>query len=787
MQQETIGIDHDQLISVATLCARLAVLNILLQIPSLNCQPNQSTWIKPSKTFDLTTRPPPPNPHLQYLTAVTMTEEDLSKLTLEDNTSDDEILWPDTVRSSAKLRNYLCEKTVEGMFDKVPQDFIPEGTVERCLNRNIVMFVLRIKDATKEQDELITFIMESAPRAFATIVMAKINANKAMRWLKEHNIADRNLPIKMKKDEWTESWRSEFYSAQWMFFATVFSTTNYSHDLREAHIIPFVEKKCEAGQGSFGVVSQYIIHKAHMQPVSFIGLCFQTTPAHCIQPGSEDLIVAVKEVKPESDAQEVAVHWEREVSALRRMNDLNHEHIVRFITAFRRHTRSGGAEHYLMFEWADGGNLSNLWRRMPSPILTEELIKEVIEQVLGLATALDAAHNLNDTGASFRHGDLKPENILIFMGKGLIGTFKIGDWGEAKYQGQRTEMRPSGSKSRHGTIRYEAPEVKTGIPETYEGQATERRSRLYDIWALGCITLELIVWLLRGWDGLKQFNTEVTGESFYEIDVMNGDNVARVHSAAIQWMDRLARSPACSPDTGLGRLLELVRTSLLVVKLPHRLGSMLAVSETARLEQYPRLDSGTGYELEHIKRLPGYAVNGTTSAIAPVTPTSNGVVDLPRIEVTSDTSSQKATPEGRTNDVVSNKAVLDLITLNVEKRTLGSPTSQRRPDLVERKIVPLQRKPERKANTRGLSRDICKFLVDILTEDDSVGYWNTDQAEQLSPATATATVSTIPRNNVDAPANAPQLRETVEHRSVSVQDTSRVSTVCLSPWLMGEN
>jgi serine/threonine protein kinase len=295
----------------------------------------------------------------------------------------------------------------------------------------------------------------------------------------------------------------------------------------------------------------------------------------------------VKEIQATEDAQEVAEHWEKEVKALRKMNGLNQEHIVHFVTAFRRHKEKGSEEHYLMFEWADGGNLRSLWKSKPSPILTALRVKDVIKQILGLAKALEAAHNLNRTGASYRHGDLKPENILVFGGGGWIGTLKIGDWGEASENEQVTEMRPSKTAAKYGTRRYEPPEVVTGVRAKWLGQPTRRRSRLYDIWAMGCIVLELLVWLMYGVDELNRFNQDLGNESFYQTDVVNGREVARVHSAAVRWMEKMALDPRCKVGTtALGDLLELVRTGLLVVKLPRRLGTNLSL-----ISEKPRADS----------------------------------------------------------------------------------------------------------------------------------------------------------------------------------------------------
>lgn len=194
-------------------------------------------------------------------------EDEWSSLSLEEDLSDYDLEYPDTVKTSARLRKFLSVKVVDGVFDKVPQEFVPEGVVQKCMNYKVVGIALGIKNANEEEEELISFIVDKAPKAFAVTVVAKINANKAMRWLKQNGITDDNLPVPSKTDVWQQSWQAEFYKAQWMFFATVFSTVNYGHNLQEAHIIPFVEKISDVGHGAFGIVSQYAVHKAHMDPV----------------------------------------------------------------------------------------------------------------------------------------------------------------------------------------------------------------------------------------------------------------------------------------------------------------------------------------------------------------------------------------------------------------------------------------------------------------------------------------------------------------------------------------
>ena len=237
-----------------------------------------------------------------------------------------------------------------------------------------------------------------------------------------------------------------------------------------------------------------------------------------------------------------------------------------------------------MFEWADGGNLRNLWNTIPSPNRQPHMIKATIEQLLGLTKALCALHYFDSKGSHYRHGDLKPDNILWYQNtvgsSNPIGTLKIGDWGIAKGHNLVTEDRPYKTTTPYRTRRYEAPEVVTGVPIKYEGQATGRRSLLYDIWVMGCITLEFVVWLLYGTEGLKEFNKSIDGPlqgdtPFYDINKGElGAINAVVHSGVLKQMDHMAKDPACQKyTTALGDLLDLVRTGLLVVRLPRSMGS----------------------------------------------------------------------------------------------------------------------------------------------------------------------------------------------------------------------
>lgn len=287
----------------------------------------------------------------------------------------------------------------------------------------------------------------------------------------------------------------------------------------------------------------------------------------------------MKKIVPPDDTERrrITNTWANEAETLRKMNVRHKEHILRFITAFTRPDIGSEKSYYLLFEWADGGCLNDLFTKNPSPILTATLVKEVATQLLGLAEALKATHDLE-----IRHGDIKPGNILHFKPaeNSIIGTLKIGDWGLAKYHPEATVLRlkkGQNTDTRFGTTVYEPPEVELG--------EVKLLSRQYDIWSIGCVILEIIIWLIYGNQGVNNFRRDVQGPyrqpiPYYTIEEVEDVNVkakAKLQEVVEEWMDFIAEEPVCGGDTALGELLRLVRRELLVVELPPDMGRTVYV------------------------------------------------------------------------------------------------------------------------------------------------------------------------------------------------------------------
>lgn len=199
--------------------------------------------------------------------------------------------------------------------------------------------------------------------------------------------------------------------------------------------------------------------------------------------------------------------FRREVAALRKFAVSPHSHVVKLLAAFRHGTR-----FYLLFPWAKG-DLCSFWKENTKPIIDKTLSRWTTEQFLGIADALRQVHRDHNHNASEArveseesgivddsrygyHGDLKPENILQFESGdcgGKHGLLSLSDFGLGRLHGRpqkQVDIRPIGF-----TPTYRAPEL----------DAKGTIGSAYDIWSLGCILLETIIWMLHGREGIRSF------------------------------------------------------------------------------------------------------------------------------------------------------------------------------------------------------------------------------------------------------------------------------------------
>jgi len=189
--------------------------------------------------------------------------------------------------------------------------------------------------------------------------------------------------------------------------------------------------------------------------------------------------------------------------------------------------------------------------------------------MLGLTTALQILHE----HFKCRHGDLKPGNILCVKEYGEI-VLKIADFGVLRIHHAQTINRTSATTSTLLTPLYQGPEVEF---ERMDKTDQRPRSRKYDIWSLGCVFLEFVIWLLHGPKAIEGFaSARRNGASLtsyysplYEVTDKAG-KAARVHQLVSWTIERLEDNPQCKGETALAALLSLTKNQMLQPEVEDR-------------------------------------------------------------------------------------------------------------------------------------------------------------------------------------------------------------------------
>jgi serine/threonine protein kinase len=271
-------------------------------------------------------------------------------------------------------------------------------------------------------------------------------------------------------------------------------------------------------------------------------------------------VIAIKEYTADNNEKEFIQEYE----ALERLQRVEHANLIQAITSFKR-----GRTFFFLFPWADGGDLSQVWKKKSKEVRDTKMIRWVFEQVKGLASGIRRLHQYSDE-ENGRHGDLKPENILMFLDdpKKPLATLCISDVGLARFHVQITSRRVTGTVTTGGTIMYAPPEAR---------KEKEVRSRKYDQWSLGCIYLEFIIWTLGGNDEVERFRKERITDSSGHAEYYHthkswlGKSGYRVLPQVCEWMRTIGNDPRVRGNTAFKDLLKIIQDNLLQVEYNARL------------------------------------------------------------------------------------------------------------------------------------------------------------------------------------------------------------------------
>jgi serine/threonine protein kinase len=293
----------------------------------------------------------------------------------------------------------------------------------------------------------------------------------------------------------------------------------------------------------------------------------------------------------------------REKNFINDTKKLKHDHLVKCYASWKF-----GAKYHMIYELAEC-NLEEFIQKMKDPKDHPALNNAwLIKQMCGLAGALravhtqeeDVKHTSNDnrldvpkapksrSRSGYIH-DIKPDNILVFLYGGSVHWFRLSDFSCAKVVDFVASISGQHVNSHLTTSKTGAPDYRP--PESMKGTT----SRPYDLWSLGCVYLELIVWFLQGYSSLEAFRAYRRGnvrphgvedEAFYFTDEVNANPRVQLRWAVVEKISELSR--ICPSD--LRPLLDVI-PSLLHIDPGKRPTAMDLV------QQLGQLDTSTPFEL----------------------------------------------------------------------------------------------------------------------------------------------------------------------------------------------
>ncbi|KAF1960380.1 kinase-like protein [Byssothecium circinans] len=459
--------------------------------------------------------------------------------------------------------DHMEDHMVNYKFRNLPQEFLPEPQLKLVTGKATIKRIIMQDDSVLLNDhELTAFVDQvhsSARRLFAICVYC----DSPMAFLKamlDNGLKDTSLPLGNRDDFGSlKQQRSliQNFIAQQRRFNTAFFSENSMEKLDDrmsnCFSIPIDHEESAAnwkGKGAFGEVWKVRIHPDQR--------------SFSCGTNSENQF-----------AMKVTQHEGREQNYHRAMAGLNHPHLVKCLSSFILDTK-----YQMVYELANC-DLEGFMRDNPIASEKPELTASwLAQQLAGLAGALQVVHNpespkspnannslsvpsTNPAKTGYIH-DIKPENILVFTYGGNNNWLRLSDFSCAKvvdFIATVSGKRESYKTGRNpGTPTYRAPESDGAT------------SRPYDMWSLGCVYLELLVWFFEGYSALQRFRASREGyvrpdglidESFYH---QTSDGVIQLREPVTTKINDLSRK--CSG--GLRDILNAI-PSLLKIKPKERL------------------------------------------------------------------------------------------------------------------------------------------------------------------------------------------------------------------------
>ncbi|KAJ2990542.1 hypothetical protein NUW58_g2896 [Xylaria curta] len=459
--------------------------------------------------------------------------------------------------------------------------FLARGDITETLTDKVIWDILnQNKNLTlreEELDKIVSQILNKDSKKRMIKIFAVLIFTGKVEYILDFirkGINDEHLPLVSKDyqhlDFWRKSQVDDFCSRQWLVHIPVFNLApdhTGIEEYAEEERMPFLyERKIPNGRGGHGEVSEVEIHHDH------------------VDGDSSNSTFALKRIYSRSK-------WEDELNALNRFRGKSsgHRHLIKLLFAYE-HKDKG---FYMVFPLARG-DLNYYWENNSSHAPSLEAVRWLVKQCEGITGALRKIHRQDSFPDQNRgrHGDIKPSNILWFEdAKEPRGRLVIADLTMARFHSVNTIDNTS-ARDRDFSMTYRPPET--------EFNHRTSASQAYDVWSLGCVFFEFVVWYLVGYSAIHNMEGSFNGQqkcTSFRVARFNDDNsrswqrddkffnitnnesgdgcTAEVKKSVHMWAGFLRASTRCSD--AIRGFLDLIMKRMLVIE-PHERISMEQVN-----------------------------------------------------------------------------------------------------------------------------------------------------------------------------------------------------------------
>lgn len=378
-----------------------------------------------------------------------------------------------------------------------------QSLLSGILNRDKIVRVLRNKVKPENILGITKAIEYGSQKVFSILIligrpeyMVELLTNDYL----QHGGLDRKLPFELTflKEKMALKHADRFWDEQWTFCVPTLFESALFRVLPSKAILPFLRLSYKESNGSFGEMAEVELDAEHHQ--------FDVFPTQTVTASSKRRVTLVQKSLSLSDhpmdSNDSNAHSknghinpeiERELENLALLKSVRHSNIIGLIACFTYRKK-----FHFLFPVARGGNLGEfLEKDRPKQFNTNS---SVVVALTGLASALSCMHLYfaADTSISMLgcHHDLKPDNVLVDGDKFILADFGLSHFRDP-HAGSSTTFQPVNGY-------FQAPEAQ----ELLGDMKRNKVGRSSDMWSFGCLVAVVVTHMLRGHDGVKQFEEQ---------------------------------------------------------------------------------------------------------------------------------------------------------------------------------------------------------------------------------------------------------------------------------------